>query len=202
MCNWKFLIMVPALLAGCAVDQPMFRPMRTAETARIEQERAQYLRDQAYLEARATAERAERKRLEEEAAKRRQTEKEVARMEWVQKHRANGGFLVHEMGPVCLYRQKSTNDSGLEGLINMFTPPKCQLYSEDRALIEASYLNDTQVQVKDLKVKCVLIAPSGTHLGGYYAATIYEKWEPGEMKMFEVEVPLRRQAKTAKCVRG
>jgi hypothetical protein len=40
MCNWKFLIMVPAFLAGCAVDQPMFRPMRTAETARIEQERA------------------------------------------------------------------------------------------------------------------------------------------------------------------
>lgn len=205
MRNWKVtLVVLAATVTGCAIDQQLIRAALNPEAVRAQQEReqenARYLEEQAAREAKVAAEKAERKRAEEESAKQEKKEQAARKAELVNQHRANDGFMIGEVGPVCLYRPDAgTVWAASRSLTDLYLLSKCQSYSKNRAAIQVSFLNDTQKVVKDLRVKCILLAPSGTALGGYSTATIYQKWEPGEIKVFEVEAPLHPQAGGAKC---
>ena len=190
---------VVAATSGCAFDQKMLFRSHESPQSREMRENEEYLER---LRQEGLAENAEIRRREAEFLEKEKAEKAARRAELLRQHRANGGFMVHAVAPVCIYQQPRSNLSNMEGLIEAFSAPKCAVESPDKMYIRFSYFNDTRTEVKDVKVKCILIAPSGTTLGSYTTATIYEKWAPGEIFAFNMQVPRQEQANGAKCIRG
>lgn len=202
--RWRstLLVTLAAVVAGCVVDPQMVRRAMDPEAVRREQEEERHIQERNAREAAYRAEVAQREKAEQESKEQGRKQEEAQRTELIRRHRSNGGFLIGKVGPACVYRpDTNTALAAARTLTDFYVLSQCMSYSSSKASVEVSFLNDTQKPIKDLKVKCILVAPSGTSLGGYSTSIIYEKWEPGDIKVFEVEAPLYQQAKGAKCTR-
>ena len=137
------------------------------------------------------------KKLDAENQQREAVEKE----ELLKQHRANNGLLVKTVGPACLTQPSGAAVLGAQNPIELAAVSQCMVFSSTEAEVKLSFLNDGKNQAKDIRVQCVLVAESGTSLGKAVSKTIYQLWQPGEIKAFTIKLPIQDQMKSAACKR-
>ena len=180
-----YLILLCLTLSACVTPGEMQRQ-------REERTRAEW-------RAQNEADKEARRRASEEADAELSRLAQARQQDWIRQHRAAGGLLLTGVGRACAVQEQVP--TFVQNLRALAGNTSCEVYSLTKAEVRLSFLNDAATPVKDLKFQCVLVAPSGTAVGASVTATIYDVWQPGEIKAFRIVMPAQEQMASARCVK-
>jgi hypothetical protein len=149
---------------------------------------------------------AESRRLEEESrrlAEKEAAEKVVAKQKSEAAARWNaikgaGGIVVVRSEKTCLDGDKSALMNQARNLSDVWSLSQCYVLSERSQTLTVNIGNVKNTLIKDVGFTCVGSAPSGTVLTKVKSVA-YDKWNPGDIKQFTVEIDRHPQVKSYSC---
>lgn len=149
---------------------------------------------------------AESKRLAEEG--RRLVEKEAAEKEAAKQKsevaarwnaiKGEGGIVVVRSEKTCLDGDKTALMNQARNLSDVWSLSQCYVLSERSQTLTIHIGNIKNTLMKDVGFTCIGTAPSGTVLTKVKSVA-YDKWNPGDIKQFTVEIDRHPQVKSYSC---
>jgi hypothetical protein len=154
----------------------------------------------------ASLRQAESKRLAEEG--RRLAEKEAAENEAAKQIsevaarwnaiKGAGGIVVVRSEKTCLDGDKTALMNQARNLSDVWSLSQCYVLSERSQTLTIHIGNIKNTLMKDVGFTCIGTAPSGTVLTKVKSVA-YDKWNPGDIKQFTVEIDRHPQVKSYSC---
>ncbi|PVE40991.1 hypothetical protein H663_019540 [Limnohabitans planktonicus II-D5] len=149
---------------------------------------------------------AESKRLDEEhrrLAEKQAAEKDAAKQKaevaalW-NAIKGAGGIFVVRSEKTCLDGDKSALMNQARNLSDVWSLSQCYVPSERSQTLTVNIGNVKNTSMKDVGFTCIGTAPSGTVLTRVKSMA-YDKWNPGDIKQFTVEIDRHPQVKSYSC---